>query len=174
MKSVARLFLIVLALAGLGMSQKPAVTVRFYAEANARDTEAFSKPVTLHNPEREAFIEKVPSISERSIKAMYPFQVTDGSWGAAFKLDNDGRINLEVLSTNRRGSSMVIFVVTAKGAHQVVDVVIDRKVRDGVIVIPRGLTPLEMEALKKRYGALTAEQFSGLMKADPVMGQERR
>ena len=174
MKSALRLFPIVLALAGLGMAKKPSVTVRFYAEANARDTDAFSKPITLHNPEREAYIERVPSISEQSIKAMYPFQVTDGSWGACFKLDNKGRIDLEVLSTERKGSSMVIFVVTPKGIHQVVDVVIDRKVRDGVITIPRGLTELEIAALKKEYGAMTAEGFAALMKADPVMGQERR
>ena len=174
MKSALRLFPVLLALAGLGMAKKPSVTVRFYAEANARDTEAFSKPITLHNPEREAYIEKVPSISERSIKAMYPFQVLDGSWGACFKLDNKGRIDLEVLSTERKGSSMVIFVVTPKGIHQVVDVVIDRKVRDGVITIPRGLTELEIAALKKEYGAMTAQGFAALMKADPVMGQERR
>ena len=174
MKSVLRFLPVVLALAGLGMSKKAAVSVRFYAEANARDGEAFSKPITLHNPEREAYIEKVPSISERSIKAMYPFQVTDGSWGACFKLDNKGRIDLEVLSTERKGSSMVIFVVTPKGIHQVVDVVIDRKVRDGVITIPRGLTELEIAALKKEYGAMTAQSFAALMKADPVMGQERR
>ena len=174
MKSVLRLFPVVLALACLAMSKKPAVTVRFYAEANPRDGDAFSKKVTLHNPEREAYIEKVPSVSERSIKAMYPFQAADGTWGAAFKLDNKGRIDLELLSGGRRGSSMVIFVVTDKGIHQVVDVLIDRKVRDGVITIPRGLTELEVAALTKEYGALTAEAFAGLMKADPVMGQERR
>ena len=174
MKFVLRLLPAVLALACLAMAKKPSVTVRFYAEANARDGEAFSKTVTMHNPERQAYIEKVPSISERSIKAMYPFQVADGSWGAAFKLDNKGRIDLEVLSTERRGSSMVIFVVTQKGIHQVVDVIIDRKVRDGVIIIPRGLTELEVAALTKEYGALTTEKFAALMKADPVMDQERR
>ena len=174
MKSAPRLFPVLLALACLAMAKKPSVTVRFYAEANARDGEPFSKPITLHYPERQAYIERVPSISEQSIKAMYPFQVLDGSWGAAFKLDNKGRIDLEVLSTERKGSSMVIFVVTPKGIHQVVDVLIDRKVRDGVIIIPRGLTELEITALKKEYGAMTAEGFAALMKADPVMGQERR
>lgn len=174
MKSVLRLFPVVLALACLAMAKKQEVSVRFHAEGHARDTEAFSKPVKLQNPPRDAYIEKVPSISEKSIKAMYPFQAADGSWGAAFKLDHKGRIDLEVLSTERRGSSMVIFVVTPKGIHQVVDVLIDRKVRDGVITIPQGLTELEIAALKKQYGALTAEGFAALMKADPLMGQERK
>ena len=174
MNSALRFLTAVLALACLAMSKKAAVSVRFYAEANPRDSEAFSKPITLHSPEREAYIEKVPSISEQSIKAMYPFQVLDGSWGACFKLDNKGRIDLEVLSTSRKGSSMVIFVVTPKGIHQVVDVVIDRKVRDGVITIPKGLTELEVQALSKVYRPMKAEEFAALMRADPVMGQERR
>ena len=151
MKSVPRLFLLLLALAGLGMAKKPSVTVRFYAEANRRDGEAFSKQVTLHNPEREAYIEKVPSISEQSIKAMYPFQAADGSWGASFLLDSKGRIDLETVSTSRRGSSMVVFVVTKQGAHQVVDMLIDKPVTDGIITIPSGLTQMEIAALKKEY-----------------------
>ena len=151
MNFAPRLVPAVLALACLAMARQPDVTVRFYAEANARDGEPFSKPVTLHFPERQAYIEKVPSISERSIKAMFPFQATDGTWGASFLLDNKGRIDLEVVSTERRGSSMVIFVVTKKGVHQVIDMIIDRPVRDGIISIPRGLTELEIAALTKVY-----------------------
>ena len=148
-----------LALACLAMAKEPEVTVRFYAEANARDGEPFAKPVTLHFPERQAYIEKVPSVSERSIQAMYPFQTKDSSWGASFLLDNKGRLDLEAVSTERRGSSMVIFVVTKKGIHQVIDMLIDKPVRDGIITIPRGLTELEVAALTKVY---------------PIMGQGKK
>lgn len=151
MNSVLRLIPAALALACLAMAKQPDVSVRFFAEANQRDGEPFSKPVTMHFPERQAYIEKIPSISERSIKAMYPFQATDGTWGASFLLDNKGRIDLEVVSTERRGSSMVIFVVTKKGVHQVIDMIIDKPVRDGIISIPRGLTELEIAALTKVY-----------------------
>ena len=151
MKRVLRLLPAVLALTCLGMARGPKVTVRFYTEANPRDTEAFSKPITFTNPPRQALIEKVPSINERSIKTMYPFEAADGTWGAAFLLDNKGRIDLEVVSTQRRGSSLVVFVVTKKGIHQVVDMVIDKPVRDGVITIPKGLTELEIRALAKEY-----------------------
>ena len=151
MNSVLRLIPAALALACLAMAKQPDVSVRFFAEANQRDGEPFSKPVTMHFPERQAYIEKIPSISERSIKAMYPFQATDGTWGASFLLDNKGRIDLEVVSTERRGSSMVVFVVTKKGVHQVIDMIIDKPVRDGIISIPRGLTELEIAALTKVY-----------------------
>ena len=159
MNSALRLIPAALALACLAMARQPDVSVRFFAEANQRDGEPFSKPVTLHFPERQTYIEKIPSISERSIKAMYPFQTTDGTWGASFLLDNKGRIDLEVVSTERRGSSMVIFVVTKKGVHQVIDMIIDKPVRDGIITIPRGLTELEIAALTKVY---------------PIMGQGKK
>jgi len=155
MKCALRLFAAVLALACLGMARGPKVTVRFYAEANPRDTEAFSKPVTFTNPPRKAFIEKVPSINERSIKSIYPFQADDGTWGAAFLLDAKGRIDLEVVSTQRRGSSLVVFVMTKNGIHQVVDMVIDKPVRDGIITIPKGLTEMEIRELTKEYKLMT-------------------
>lgn len=143
---------VVLALGCLAMARKPSVSVRFYAETNARDSEAFARPITLHHPEREAYVEKVPSINEQNIKGMFPpFQAADGSWGAAFQLDNKGRIDLEVVSTERRGQSMVVFVVTKGGAHQVIDMLIDKPVRDGIITIPRGLTEMEVKVLAKEY-----------------------
>ncbi|MCE9610439.1 MAG: hypothetical protein K8R23_09625 [Chthoniobacter sp.] len=151
MKLLLRLLPALLALACLGMARKQVITVRFYAEANARDGEPFSKPVKFQNPPREAFIERVPSINERSIKSMYPFPAADGTWGAAFLLDNKGRIDLEVLSTEKRGSSLVVFVVTKTGVHQVIDMLIDKPVRDGIISIPRGLTELEIQTLSKEY-----------------------
>jgi len=151
MKALLRLLPALLALTCLGMARKQVITVRFYAEANAKDGEAFSKRVKFQNPPREAFIERVPSINERNINSIYPFEANDGTWGAAFLLDHKGRIDLEVLSTEKRGSSLVVFVVTKNGVHQVIDMLIDKPVRDGIISIPRGLTELEIKTLSKEY-----------------------
>src|SRR5687767_13402755 len=97
----------------LGMAKKESpITVRFHAEANAHDTEKFAAPVPFKNPPRQGFIERVSVISERQIKAIYPFEAPDGSWGCAFMLDNRGRLALEVVSTQRRGSSLVAFIAT--------------------------------------------------------------
>ncbi len=159
MKSALRLLPVLLALGCLAMSRKQAVTVRFYAEANKLDGGTFASPVKLHFPEREAYIEKIPAINEQNVKAIYPFQADDGSWGAYFYLDTQGKIRLDVVSTERRGASMVAVVGTAKGAHQVIDMIIDKPIRDGIITIPRGLTELEIAALTKEY---------------PVMGQGKK
>jgi hypothetical protein len=156
------LFLLLCALiagAFLGMAKKPVITVRFFAEANKLDSERFAKPLTFRNPPREGYIETVPTIHERYIRAVYPFQAKDGTWGCAFKLDNSGRINLEVVSTERRGTVLVAFVGTKLGVHQVVELLIDKPIRDGIISIPNGLTELEIAAITKEW---------------PVIGQTKK
>ncbi len=149
----------VLAALFTGMAKKPTITVRFFAEANKLDTERFAKPLTFRNPPREGYIENVPTLHEKFIKAVYPFQASDGTWGCAFQLTNSGRINLEVVSTERRGTTLVAFVGTKLGAHQVVELLIDKPIRDGIISIPHGLTELQIAAITKEW---------------PVMGQQKR
>lgn len=152
MKIFLRLLLPVFALCFVaGAKKTPEITVRFHAEANRLDGERFATPVQLKFPPRQTYIERVPSISERQIKAIYPFQAPDGSRGCAFMLDNSGRLNLEVISTERRGSSIVAFVSTKNGTHQVIDMQIDKIITDGIISIPSGLTDLEIAALQKAF-----------------------
>lgn len=132
----------------------PTVTVRFYAEANARDTDTFSTPIKIGNPPHDGFLEKMAAVHERQIRAIYPFRAPDGTWGCTFKLDNDGRLGLEVISTSRRGAILVGFLGTKKGSHRVVDMVIDRPVLDGVITMPKGLTDMEIAVLSKQFKVL--------------------
>jgi hypothetical protein len=144
--------LTVLALALLGMAQKPpGITVRFFVEANKQDSETFSTPVTLKNPPRPAFIEKVPAVSERSFRAIFPFRAPDGTWGCAFKLDDQGRLDLDTVSSSKRGYAIVPLIVTKVGKHQFSELVIDRPVKDGIISIPSDITELEIAELKKTY-----------------------
>lgn len=147
-----RLAILAAALCCLGFGRKEyAVTVRFFAEANRNDTERFASPIVFRNPPRAAFIEKIPAISERNIREVFPFRANDGTMGCAFRLDPSGRVNLDVVSTERRRSSMVAFVATKTGTHQVIDMVIDRTVSDGIISIQRGLTDLEIAAILKQW-----------------------
>jgi hypothetical protein len=137
-----------------GAAKKPDFAVRFFTEARRQDTERFSTPVTLKNPSRMTYIEKSPTISERQVLGIYPFQAPDGSSGCLFKLDADGRIALESLTTQRRGSSLVVFVGTKGGVHQVIDMLIDKPVLDGIITIQSGLTAKEIEVMKKQFKQL--------------------
>jgi hypothetical protein len=136
------------------MTKRPDFIVRFFVEANSQDTERFASPVQLKYPPRAAYIERVPVVSERNIKGIYPFSAPDGSWGCAFQLDPAGRLSLQTASMENRQKSMVAFIGTKKATHQVIDMIIDRPIGDGVITIQKGMSIGEIEALGKRYPIL--------------------
>src|SRR4051794_848057 len=90
-----------------GMAQGPGLLVRFFVEANAQDTERFATPLEVHNPPRSIYVERVPTVSERNIKGMFPFRAPDGTWGCAFQLDPSGRLSLYTISNENRGRTIV-------------------------------------------------------------------
>lgn len=137
-----------------GAAGKPAVTVRFYVEAKALDGDRFASPVKLQYPPRSAYIEKTPMISERQIRSIYPFEARNGSWGCLFKLDPSGTLALATNSMDKRGSSIVAVVGTKQGTRQVIDMLIDKPVGDGVITIQQGLSDAEIAALRKQFSSL--------------------
>jgi hypothetical protein len=132
-------------------AHKPLITVRFFLETNARDTETFASPVQLSSPPRAAFIEKAAAISETDISGIFPFLTNDGTWGCLFELTDTGRRNLEMVSAEKRGRSIVAFVGTKKGIRQVVDMVIDRRISDGIVTIQHGIQTEEIALLRKTY-----------------------
>jgi hypothetical protein len=145
--------------AAFGMGSKPPVAVRFFVEANAHDTEKFSSPVHLLNPPRDAYVEGIPALNENMIKAIYPFKAPNGTWGCSFKFDEQGRIALELLSTERRGTSLVAMLSTKAHTRMVIDMLIDKPIADGIISIPYGLTELEIAVLSKEF---------------PIIGQNKK
>ncbi|HEV7402309.1 MAG TPA: hypothetical protein VGO11_05255 [Chthoniobacteraceae bacterium] len=134
-----------------GMAKRPDFIVRFFVEANSQDTERFSTTVQLKYPPRSAYIERVPVVSERNIKGIIPFSAPDHSWGCGFLLNPEGRLALQTASMENRGRSIVAFIGTKKGTHQVIDMIIDRPIGDGIITIQKGMSIGEIEALGQRY-----------------------
>ena len=132
------------------MAKKTEVTVRFFEEANAMDTDKFARVITFKHPPRKGYISSIPAVHEGMIKAVYPFQAPNGTWGCAFKLDESGQMSLEILSTQAR-HSVVAFVSTKTGTHQAAELLIDQRITDGIISIPNGLTDLEIEAIKQNW-----------------------
>jgi hypothetical protein len=160
MKPKFRLLLTLLCLPFLGMAGKPRVAVRFYVEANAQDTDKFASPVKLQNPPRDVFIERLPRINEKMIRAIYPFQAADGTSGCSFKLDDSGRLDLEVLSNERRGGIIVPVIVTKAGGHRLTEMLIDKPIHDGIITIQFGLTAPEIAALTKEFKVIKPKKPS--------------
>src|SRR5712692_11551628 len=109
MKSIfASLILALLAISSTGKDRH--FIFRVHAEANANDTAAFSTSVRASFSGKQVAIERMPRLSERDVVAFYPYPASDGSYGALFQLDEHGRVALDALSVERRGSLLFILI----------------------------------------------------------------
>lgn len=142
------------ALAGGSNSKKDAFAIRIHGEGNTEDGEKFSVPVVLLDG-RKTTLSIMPLLNEHDIKAVYPFRAPDGSYGAYLRLDFHGSNLLTQYSIEKSGRNSVLAVMV--NGRQVVDLMVDKPIRDGIFCIPSGMTLLE--------SAKMANSF-------PVMGQE--
>ncbi|HET6406997.1 MAG TPA: hypothetical protein VFG14_03880 [Chthoniobacteraceae bacterium] len=159
MKPFRILLLAALAVSLSGGARKPQLAVHFHVESVGAAGGHFTVPAKFVNPPREGHIEAVPFASERNIAAIFPVENADGTIGCAFKLDQSGKFALETLSKDRRGASIFITMATKTGHHQVIDMVIDKPILDGIIFVPKGITPGELTMLQQLY---------------PIMGQPKK
>jgi len=140
--------------AGGSNKKKDAVTIRVHGEASPEDGEKFSIPYVLVDG-RKTTLSVMPLLSEHDVKSVYPFKAPDGTGGAYLKLDSHGANLLTQFSIEKMGRNAVLAVIV--NGRQVADLVVDAPVRDGIFVIPSGMTMVE-EAL--------------LVNGFPLMGQE--
>ncbi|MGA3170136.1 MAG: hypothetical protein ABSE62_03915 [Chthoniobacteraceae bacterium] len=157
------LILPLLGLCCLGMGKPQSdFTIRFYTQTmQGDDSNSFAAPVTLLNG-RQCYVDQIANISERDIVAIYPFPVADGSGGCALKLDDHGTMSLDSLSVEKKGT---LLIATING-RQVADILIDRRVTDGVVTIPNGITVPEMKDILKRYPVLGGKKAEKKAKKD--------
>jgi len=71
----------------------------------------------------------------------------DGSYGALFELNEHGRLALDTTSIDRRGGRLFIFV----NGRPITELQVDRRVSDGKIYVPAGLTAKDIELLRKDW-----------------------
>lgn len=129
-----------------GSKKKPAVTVRFHAETAKENGAPFTLHIQRADGNGDIWVSQIPTVTEEDMESFLPFQAADGTFGAYFKLDSHGKLMLETLSMEAQGK---IIAVIVNGRH-VIDLLIDRPIRDGLAVIPRGLTVQEVELLHKK------------------------
>ena len=79
--------------------------------------------------------------------AFSPYPAQDGTYGALFQLDDHGRVILDTLSIEHRGSFLFVFI----NGRMITELQIDRRVSDGKIYIPSGLTAADVEIMKKQW-----------------------
>ncbi|HXP36098.1 MAG TPA: hypothetical protein VN827_11185 [Chthoniobacterales bacterium] len=120
---------------------------RVHAEANSNDTGAFSSSVRALFSGKQVAIERTPRLSERDVVAFYPYPAGDGNYGALFQLDEHGRLALDALSIERRGSLLFVLI----NGRPITELQIDRRVSDGRIYIGSRLTKADIELMKKDW-----------------------
>jgi hypothetical protein len=121
--------------------------LRVHAEANAQDTEVFSTSVRAQLSGKTVAIEKAARLTEQDVVAFYPYPLGNGQFGALFQLDEHGRLALDALSIERRGGFLFVFI----NGRAITELQIDKRVSDGQLYVPSGLTAGDIELMKKDW-----------------------
>jgi hypothetical protein len=150
--SMIRLAVAVAALVCLGAAKKPPmVDIRIHALGTEAEAPTFAIPAVLLNG-TPVFLQRMPLLSQREVKAVYPFVAADGSHGTYLKVDNHGSRLLHQHTMSRRGEMLVVLI----NGRQVSNLLVDRPIDDGIVSIPRGLS---------------ADDIALLTSVFPVIGQ---
>ena len=130
-----------------GIAKQRHCTFRVHAQANPRDTEVFATSVRAQISGKDVAIEKMPWISEHDVIGFSPYPAQNGTYGALIQLDDHGRVVLDTLSIERRGGFLFVFV----NGRAITELQIDKRVSDGKIYIPFGLTAADIDLMKKDW-----------------------
>ena len=99
---------------------------------------------------KEIAIQKMPWLTEHDVAAFSPYPAQDGTFGALFQLDEHGGVVLDTLSIERRGRFLFVFI----NGRMITELRIDKRVSDGKIYVPSGLTAADVELMKKQWRLL--------------------
>lgn len=124
--------------------------VRLHVEANARDGAVFASAVHAKLSGKDVAIEKIARVSEQDVIAFAAYPHGNGDFGALLQLGEHGRIALDTLSVEHRGGYAFIFV----NGRAITEMQIDKRVSDGKIYVPSGLTNADIELMKKDWKPL--------------------
>lgn len=127
-------------------AKKPVIDLRIHGEGIAAEAPTFAFPATLLNG-REVYLSRMPLITQREVSSIFPFPAADGSEGVYLKLDNHGTGLLQQYTMERRERTLVVLL----NGRQVSNLMVDRPVTDGIVSIPRGLTPEEIALLRTAF-----------------------
>ena len=138
--------------------KKPApVSIRVFCEGNEKEGESFVTPVELANPKKRVFLRKVPIVSEKDFVSCLPCPGRDGMIGSYFRLDAHGSDKLDQFTTEDRGKLAVIMINGRVAAA----LRVEERVKDGILFVPGGLLPNEVELLQLRYPVMGRESEFG-------------
>ncbi len=123
---------------------------RVHLAANMNDGDTFAQPIHSLSG-KDVFIERTPWLTERDVKAFYPYKSADGStYGALLQLDDHGRTVLDTVSLEQRGSELFVFI----NGRPLMEMQVDKRVSDGKLYLPAGLTQQDIRLMAKDWQLL--------------------
>ena len=146
--------LIAISITSITLAKPKHCVVRVYAQANPKDGDSFASPVTAPISGSQIFVQKIPAISEQDVVAYRAYPAANGTFGAVLQLDDHGRIGLETLSIEHRGGTLIVIV----NNRPVTELLVDRRVSDGQLYIPAGLTAADIQSMAKAWPEIGAKK----------------
>lgn len=131
----------------MGSAEKPQTTFRVHVETEAEGVSTtLAFPVTVFDPEETIYVKNPPELSERDV-ANVQFKPAANGVGMAMKiiLTEHGKDVFQRVTLENVGRVLVVFL----NSRIVYAPEIDRMVKDGVLVIPSGVSLAESEQIKK-------------------------
>jgi len=125
-----------------GGARRPEIDLRIHGQGTAAEAPTFAFPATLLNG-TPTHLQRMPLITEREIKSVYPFPAAGGTSGVYLKLNSHGTGLLGQYTMERRGRKLVVLL----NGRQVSNLLVDRPVNDGIVSIPRGLSQEDIDLL---------------------------
>ena len=147
MNRLCAIFLLFALAGSVAQAKKRHCMLRIHTEANPADTEVFSTSVKAKVSGKDVAIEKTARITESDVQAFYPYTLGNGNFGALIKLDEHGRIALDELSVERHGGYLFVFI----NGRAITELQIDKRVSDGQLYIPSGLTAADIALMAKDW-----------------------
>jgi hypothetical protein len=139
-----------------GGKKAPPLTIRVHCEGTPSDGSSFVTDLELSDG-RKISIRKVPVVNERDIEAFHAFPGIDGLAGAYFRLDAHGANKLQQLTVEDKGRTAVVLI----NGRVASAMKITGTVNDGILYVPGGFLPQEVQALESRYPGIGRESEFG-------------
>jgi hypothetical protein len=150
--------LLVLCSLTISGARKPKLGLSFHQEGAQFEGAKMVQPIKLGNPPQTFFFRRAPELTQRHVRGYYPFLANDGSsFGAAFKLNQNGADTLSTISTTSQGRRLLIVL----NGEPVDSIVMDRPIHDGYIVAWGGLTKADLALFDAEFARIQPSATNG-------------
>ena len=150
--------LVVLCSLTISGAKKPQLAVSFHLEGAQFEGAKMVQPIKLGNPAKIYYFRRAPELTQRHIVGYYPFLANDGSsFGAAFKLNQNGADTLITVSTTAQGRRLL----TVLNGEPVDFIIMDQPIQDGYIVVWGGLTKADLALFDQQFRRIPPARTTG-------------